>query len=166
MKFSIITPTIERPSLDRCRESVRTQTYTEWEHIVMVDLPRTNNYGNSPRHNGWKRASGDYCIYLDDDNYFADANALQRVADALVSRPDWAIFPIMRHGLWFFNDPPGNCRTDTANMVIGRDISQWPDGPEYTMDGLFCDQLKAKYPYAAFPKVAPIIVMETSGRGQ
>lgn len=168
MRFSIITPTLNRPSLESCIESVKAQTFKDWEHIIEVDEPRTNNFGNTPRHRAWTRATGEYVLYLDDDNTLSHPQALNDIDFFLMSSndPDWAIFPIMRHGMSFFNDPPGNCRTDTANMVIRREIAQWPDGPEYTMDGIFCEQLKSKYSYAAFPDVTPIVVMEKSGMGK
>jgi glycosyltransferase involved in cell wall biosynthesis len=167
MKLSIITPTIARPSLARCRESVQSQTFTDWEHIVVVDSPRSNNFGNTPRHNGWREATGDWVFYLDDDNYLAHPNALRDVAEALEGiQEQWAIFPIMRHGSRFFNDPPGLCMTDTANMVIRREIARWPNIPDYTADGILCEQLRTKYPYAAFPNVSPIVVMEKSSEGK
>ena len=188
--ITIITPTIQRESLKECCRSLDRQTFTQWEHIVVLDVDavdydlvesvchsserlmimpgrRFGNYGNTARNRAWKYVRGRYVLYCDDDNYLADHNVLQRIYDHLVqaSEPDWAIFPILRHGQRFFSDPPGNCMTDTANMVIKREIAQWPDGPEYTMDGLFCDQLKAKYAYAAFPATEPIVVMEKSSLG-
>ena len=167
-RFSIITPTLNRPSLEACIESVKSQTFKDYEHIIEVDEPRTNNFGNTPRHRAWTRATGEYVIYLDDDNTIAHDRALSDIDICLMScnEPDWAIFPIMRFGRRFFNDPPGLCKTDTANMVIWREYAQWPDGPEYTMDGLFCDQLKAKYAYAAFPQCRPIVVMQYSSEGK
>ena len=188
--ITIITPTIQRESLKECCRSLDRQTFTQWEHIVVLDVDavdydlvesvchsserlmimlgrRFGNYGNPARNRAWKYVRGCYIHYLDDDNRMADPNALQRIHDCLVQdrEPDWAIFPIMRHGQRFFSDPPGNCATDTANMVIKREIGQWPDGPEYTMDGLFCDQLKHNYAYSAFPDVDPIVVMEKSSLG-
>ena len=134
----------------------------------IIDFPTPHkNYGNTCRHEAWKQAKGKWVIFLDDDNVMAHGQALQDIATALWNIEEkWAIFPIMRHGRRFFYDPPGCCYVDTANMVIRREIGQWPDGPEYTMDGIFCDQLKAKYPYAAFPDVKPIIVMEKSNEGK
>lgn len=188
MKFSIITPTIQRDSLRRCCASVDRQSYSEWEHIVMVDdnvldrnllsslrhqnrsfgmsMKRHANFGNTPRHNAWRRATGDWVIYLDDDNYLADDHVLGDLAVTLSTVPYWAVFPIRRHDHLFFNDPPGNCAVDTANMVIRREIAQWPEGTDYTMDGLFCEELRAKYPYTAFPQMRPIIVVEASNHGE
>jgi hypothetical protein len=51
-------------------------------------------------------------------------------------------------------------------MVIRREIAQWPDGPEYTMDGIFCDRLREKYPFKAFPRFRPIVIMPESREGK
>lgn len=188
MKISLITPSIQRESLRRCCESVDRQSYPDWEHIIQIDsnvidydlqhsishpkrsigwcLTHHNNYGNTCRRLAWKHANGDWILYLDDDNYLADDHILGDIALCLSTVPHWAIFPIMRHDQRFFHDPPGNCLVDTANMVIRREIAQWPDGPEYTKDGLFSEELKSQYPYVAFPDMRPIVIMETSNRGK
>jgi glycosyltransferase involved in cell wall biosynthesis len=167
----------------------------QWEHIVAIDGRQINwevmrrasgtnrkiflcgpysNYGNGPRHEAWTVAKGDFVLYLDDDNFLADKHVLEDIAatvrgPSFISSdagPAWYLFPILRFGQKFFNDPPGLCRTDTANMVIRRDIGQWPNGPEYTMDGIFCEHLKANYPYKAFPEFRPIVVMEKANEGR
>lgn len=190
--FTVITPTLQRDSLKRTCASIDEQTFSGWEHIVMIDNDLANsyhnttglgkekriiaecgvrhsNFGNTCRHNAWAMATGNYVMYLDDDNYLAHGNVLLDIAVYLQAEnlPDWAVFPIMRHGSIFFNDPPRICMTDTANIVVKREIGRWPDGPEYTMDGIWVEALKRDYPkYAVFPDVAPIVVMETSGQGQ
>lgn len=188
MKFSIITPTLQRHSLVRCCESVATQTYRAWEHIIMADAHEFNydlmkplcrpdrmilkcdhphaNFGNTCRHNAWAHATGDYVCYLDDDNYFADANVLQDLVLALKDSPEWALFPILRHGQVFYTDPPRSCHADTANVVVKREIGRWPNGPEYTMDGIWIDALVRDHKYQAFPKFRPIVVMESSNEGR
>ena len=189
-KFSIITPTLQRESLVQCCESVVSQTFKDWEMLVQIDDEnidqklwsrinptrriwaqecgkRHNNYGNTCRHIAWERATGEWLIHLDDDNTLSHPNALRNIASALDGiEEQWAIFPIIRHGWWFFNDPPGLCRTDTANMVIRREIARWPDIPDYTADGILCEQLKSKYPYRAFPNVEPIVNMPESREGR
>lgn len=166
-RFSIITPTLNRPSLEACIESVKSQTFKDFEHIIEVDEPRTNNFGNTPRHRAWTRATGDYVLYLDDDNTLAHDRALSDIDICLMScnEPDWAIFPIIRFGHRFFSDNPGVCHTDSANMVIRREIGQWPNRDEYTLDGIFAEQLKAKYAFATFPKCNPIITVPVQGKG-
>lgn len=192
--FTIITATLQRDSLLRCCTSVDTQldfiAGNIWQHIVIVDGglldsqmmnaishpnrqiiflgKRSGNFGNTPRHIGWKLATGDYVIYLDDDNHFARPDALadiSRVLD-LCQRPDWAVFPILRFGQPFFSDNPRCCHVDTANMVVRREIGQWPNRDEYTLDGIFCESLKERYPYTAFPEIAPIITVPVMSKGE
>jgi hypothetical protein len=126
------------------------------------------NYGNSCRHLAYSRATGRFLIYLDDDNYFADRTALERVFGSLKGAhfPDWAVFPIDRFGQRFFSDDPRCCHVDTANMVIRREIAQWPNREEYTLDGIFCEELKFNYPYTAFPEISPIIAVPVMGKGE
>lgn len=187
--FTIITPSLQRDTLYRACASVDSQSLALWEHLVMLDVAEVNeamfhaiyhpqrrvmqcdyphrNYGNACRNRAWEMATGDWLLYLDDDNYLANPNVLQRISEALEGRIEqWALFPITRHGQRFYRDPPGTCYVDTANMVIRREVGQWPDGPEYTMDGIFCERLKDKYPYAAFPDMEPIVVMEHSLEGK
>ena len=189
MNFSVITPTLQRNSLIRCCESVHAQTHTGWEHIVVVDggplradllnsiagPKRTviclgesrRNFGNTPRHIGWKLVEGDYSIYLDDDNYFAHDEALADIARSLdEARPDLAVFPILRFGDRFFSGDPRCCHVDTANMVIRRVIAQWPNRDEYAADGNFCEELRTKYSHVAFPEISPIIVVPEQGKGR
>ena len=94
MSVTIITPTFNRSQniIKRCFASVDAQTYTNWNHLVLVDDEhlephlssdiihtnskreficmgkRTNNYGNSPRQLGIEKGCGDYFVFLDDDN--------------------------------------------------------------------------------------------------
>src|ERR1700677_2003701 len=148
--FSIIIPTLQRESLIRCVDSVLLQSFTDWEMIIQVDAEHLNkeiisripvahniwieccgerhgNFGNHCRHIAWERTTGTYCIFLDDDNFLASNQTLKLIAKALKNEPDFAIFPILRHGSHFFNDPPGLCMTDTLNVVVKRELGRWPD---------------------------------------
>jgi glycosyltransferase involved in cell wall biosynthesis len=181
MRFTIITPTILRPSLIQACQSIDSQTFTDWEHIVMVDRPPIwlhhldhpqrwvhechtshNNGGNTCRHNAWELAQGDYVYYCDDDNYLADENVLRDVSEALhgANNPPFALFPIERLGLRFFSDPPRSCHTDTLNLVLRRDFAQWPNTNAYGSDGVLVDALMERgVPYAAFPNFRHIAIL-------
>ena len=187
--FSVITPSLQRQSLIKCCQSVTTQSYDSWEQIVQIDCTEINkeifaqidhsqrwvylcgerhgHYGNHCRHIAWEKTTGEYLVMLDDDNFLAHKDTLRDIAKRLEAAqyPDFAIFPIHRHGSIFFNDPPGLCQTDTANVVVKRDIGRWPDIEAREADGHWVDALKAKYKYAAFPNVRPIIIMEYSSNG-
>lgn len=90
-KVTIITPTYKRlEKLKEAIESVLGQTYTNWEHIVVSDsydknveelIERMNDpriqyhytfklnvMGNYQRNYALKYATGEYVLYLDDDN--------------------------------------------------------------------------------------------------
>lgn len=192
IKFSIITPTIQRLSLLFCCESVNAQTYTNWEHVIQIDrqanaqelldaciypqrtfylcIPEHHNSGNTCRHLAWERATGEYLIHLDDDNYLADPQILESIAISLekTGKPDWACFPISRFGWTFFTTEPRSCHADTANIVVKRHCGRWPDRPEYTADGFWIDDLRARadLSFAAFPEHRPIVVMEKQGKGE
>lgn len=178
-RYTIITPTVLRTTLVKTCESVESQTFTDWQHIVMVDREPTyeliwltahpqriviacdkphHNGGNTCRHNAWELATGDYVYYLDDDNYLADERVLEDLQ--IVTMP-WALFPILRGGNHFFHDPPRPCFVDTGNVIARRDIARWPDIEAYCSDGVWVEGLK-QYPYQAFPNFRPIMVMPTS----
>lgn len=183
MKFSIITPTVQRESLIKCCESVNEQS-GDWEHIVMVDSGELNsilmlslahpkrkilqcstphrNGGNTCRADALKHATGDYCAFMDDDNYYHDADVFKDIEFALeeAGRPPWALFPICRLGGIFYCDPPRSCHVDTMNFILRRDIAYWPDTDAYGTDGILVDDLMARgVPYASFPAFRPIAVM-------
>jgi hypothetical protein len=189
--FSIITASLQRESLIRCCESVDSQQLPSWQHIVALDcLPgevnddlidrilhpqrvifccgkKYGNFGNHARWMAWEKATGTYLYTLDDDNAMFHPNALADMARCLTSAglPDFAIFPIHRHGSIFFHDPPGLCMTDTGNYAVKREIGRWPDIEAREADGHFVESLKAKYKYAAFPECEAIMMMEKSSGG-
>ena len=96
MKFSIITPTHRRKEkLDRAVTSVLSQTYKDWEMIIINDSPHDETYRefaasindarihyhinpknsgvNFSRNHGLDKLSADskWVIFLDDDDYLA-----------------------------------------------------------------------------------------------
>lgn len=166
--FSIITPTIRRSTLLKCASSVRDQTYPLREHLISPDSPPTGDFGNSARRRIFPRATGDYILYLDDDNYFAHPEALSDIHDHLRSLafPDWALFPIDYCGSRYFHNPPSQGLVDTANLVVRREYAEWPDTPAYEADGQYAERLVRTRPYAAFPHCRPIICVPTANKGK
>jgi glycosyltransferase involved in cell wall biosynthesis len=173
-RYTIITPTVLRPSLIRTCESVNKQTCTDWEHIVMVDregdvpeeiihpqrkilyCPVThNNYGNTCRWSAYEHATGDYLYYLDDDNYFMDDTVLETLK---IVTGDWAIFPIFKPtagGMHLFC-PPLRGLSDGGSMTVKREFGRWLNLPtlddtgksiNYDADGQLIDLLRASHPY-------------------
>jgi glycosyltransferase involved in cell wall biosynthesis len=190
--WSVVTPTLQRESLIRCCDSIDSQSCRDTiEHIVMVDCairdepllekiahPQRRimqcgpyrNFGNTPRHLAWQFATGTMIHYGDDDNYYADPNILEDMMNALISAdmPDWACFPILRFGHVFFSEDPRCCHADTMNIVVKREIGRWPDRPEYTLDGIWIDTLRAHHDYIfkAFGSFRPIGIMDRQGKGE
>jgi glycosyltransferase involved in cell wall biosynthesis len=109
MKFSIITPTFKRSEkLKRAVESLRMQTYKNWEMIIINDSPKDESYHefassindprihyhinehnsgvNATRNKGLDKISADstWIIFLDDDDYLAPdtlANFVQLISE-------------------------------------------------------------------------------------
>jgi hypothetical protein len=186
--FSIITPSVERESLIACCKSVEAQHYDSWQHIVAVDKETLNpslmgkiahpqrtvlccgqeyrNTGNTPRRLAWDLARGDYCYFLDDDNFLASDRTLFQIAKALKNTEEiWTLWPILRHGSIFFHDPPAPCLFDTGNAVVRREYAQWPDTDGYAADAVWLEGL-LKYPYKAFPEAMPIMQMDKTSFGE
>jgi glycosyltransferase involved in cell wall biosynthesis len=109
MKFSIITPTHKRAdNLKRAVDSVRNQTYKDWEMIIVNDSPSdktyepfassindarihyhiniTNSGVNFTRNSALDKVSADskWVIFLDDDDYLAP-DTLQTLHDLILS---------------------------------------------------------------------------------
>ena len=188
--ISIITPTVMRQSLlDTCR-SIDEQTFSSWQHVVIVDkeefdpsiieqivhpqrvivkCPKPHrNGGNTCRHNAWHFALGTFCWHVDDDNTLASPRTLQQIAKQLEkvgTDVAWTLWPIFRHGHIFFFDPPAPCYFDTGNAIVRREFAQWPDIDDYASDAVWLQQFKDK-PYVAFPESLPIMLMEKTSFGE
>lgn len=109
--ITIVTPTIGRPLLTRCIESVANQSYQHIQHLIFVDGPdkhddayeaigaawtdqmvkvvplpysvgRDNWNGHRIMGAGCHLADGDYMMFLDDDNYL-DPTHVQDCLDVM-----------------------------------------------------------------------------------
>lgn len=169
--FTIITPTLLRPSLiDTCR-SIDSQNYQQWQHLVVVDIPVAHllpdhtrliehirhpnreiyncavthgNYGNTCRSEMFGLVRGDYVLYLDDDDvYLGEAFA---TLNREISNEVWGVFPIERFGEVFMNLPP---RTNFTSGIqfFAKALYPWPDNNVYTADGQLIDLLRERHSY-------------------
>jgi len=183
-RFTILTPTIERGTLERCCRSVDQQTYPHWQHIVILDGPawttplkelehpnrvflvsgqRHHDVGNTARHLAYDHIAGDYVLGLDDDNYLLHDRVLELLGRSLRGA-DWAVYPILYMGRYMFMDPPGRRRTDLAQMVYrpviaGQEI-RFPRVPNYDGDGILCEWLKKLAPPRMLQDVGPLVMYE------
>lgn len=147
IKFSIITPTLLRNSLIRTCNSIDSQTYTNYEHLVMVDLPnseikpnekiilkkiaknprrkitylnkRYRDFGNTPRNIAGKMATGGYLMYLDDDDFYIN-NTLHELFQNLRTYrpcPNMVVFRCKRKEVEFTHWPPAICKTVSCQWM-------------------------------------------------
>jgi len=190
-KFSIVTATIVRRTLERLCQSLDTQTCQDYEHVIVVDIPfkdlneqqklrleniarsgdnrvmsfcrrRHQNYGNTCRNFVSSTLKGEYVLIMDDDDYFADNEVLSTLSSV---KSDWAIFPIMRYGAPYLFVPPASCRTGNAMFMYKRSLAVYPDVNVYESDGVLVEELKKKAPYEVL-HCRPLTVMEVSNYGR
>jgi glycosyltransferase involved in cell wall biosynthesis len=105
MKFSIITPVFNRAkTISRCIQSVLSQTYQNWELLIIDDgskdetaievrrfndirikyFYQENSERSIARNNGIEKASGDYICFLDSDDEYMP-NHLESLFDEIIS---------------------------------------------------------------------------------
>jgi hypothetical protein len=169
--FTIITPTILRPSLiDTCK-SIDAQRYDQWQHLVVIDLPvysllpeqtrlieqikhpnrqiyncavTHGNYGNTCRSEMFALVRGDYLLYIDDDDVYL-GEALQ-ILNGEISDEVWGVFPVERFGEHFLNLPPRTNFTSGIQFFC-KPLYPWPNNNVYTADGELIDFLREKHSY-------------------
>jgi len=183
MHFSIVTPTIARQSLILLCQTLDVQTYQDYEHLIVVDIPfgelteeqktilhkamnnnerrqlyfcekRHRNTGNSCRRSVAPLMKGEYAFYIDDDDYFAGPDVLETLSKI---KEDWAIFPVMLQGRRIYSDPPQLCNISTGGFMHRKGLAVWPDGDVYEADWAIVTQLLGKYNYKALPEFVTVI---------
>lgn len=110
-KFSIIVPVYNTEKyLKRCLDSIRNQTFKNYEVIIVNDGSTDNssdiiskypfkiinqkNQGLSmARNNGVKESSGEYLIFLDSDDYI-EKDLLREINNSLSNNPDLVRYQI------------------------------------------------------------------------
>lgn len=193
MRYSILTPTLCRPTLKRLCDSIDGQSNDSWEHLIQVDKPvslltaedsrllesiaqplrgrRTihfcdtnhKNFGNTCRRIAFDRATGDYMCQIDDDDYYADENALKTLE--CVTEP-WAIYPVLARGKRCHCNPPGIGMTGSAMFIYRRDTGiKFSDNNHYAADGEVVEELKKKYPYQALDRERELVIYPWANHG-
>jgi len=187
--FSVITASILRSTLvDTCK-SIERQNYQKWEHIVAVDIPvhevtpqqqelldrlkhpkrtiihcqkRHKNFGNSCRNEAFALVTGDYLLYLDDDDVYT--GEVFRTLNEQIGDEVWGIFPIVRLGELFLLVPPGLCRT-CSNQFYYKPLYPYPDNDDYEADGQLVDKLRENHPYKII-RSSPLARVAKEGMGR
>lgn len=188
MRYTIVTPTILRPTLLRTCRSVASQTSHDWEHLICVDrhwvsperalvLNATSHpqrrivfceeehrdFGHGCRHRWTKEATGDYVLHLDDDDYLAHDNALSSL-DGVTG--EWAVFPVTRVGNRFWSPTPGHCNTTISSYIARKELAQQFPAGGHDTDGHFIDEVLKLHPWESLPDLEPLVVITAYNRGR
>ncbi len=178
MRYTIITPTLLRPSLARLCDSIDAQTDTDWEHLVAVDtlahdaslLARvehpnrrivfsahpTGDWASAcaARRSMWPLAHGDYLLYIDDDNYLADNEVLATLRFATKPVVLWGL---LFHGVHASPLPIRVGRSDTNQFMVRRDVGRWPERSARDGDGVLIERLTGEHEYEVFEERALVV---------
>jgi glycosyltransferase involved in cell wall biosynthesis len=189
MRYSILTPTLCRPTLKRLCDSIDAQSSSDWEHIVIIDCDPTSeqgvilesiahpqrriikcskkhkmDYGNTARREGFDIAQGEYILQIDDDDWYADTEVfktLERVTKT------WAAFPVLSRGRRCHNKPPALHLTGSAMFMYRRDTGlKFPDNTDYSADGQLVEQLKAKFDYETLDDCRELVIYPKANHGR
>lgn len=140
MKFSIIMPVYNvEKYLDKCLNSIFTNTYKNYEVIIVNDGTKDNSekiinkylkkYKNvtyikqqtnkglsEARNEGIKKATGDYLLFVDSDDYI-EKDMLSILNDNLKDEPDLLRYQLRE----IYNDRVIDCNEDPFNITDGID---------------------------------------------
>lgn len=103
MRFSIIIPAHNaEKEIERALKSINNQTYKDYEIIVIDDCSSDNTYNilkryknitviknkenlkaGGSRNKGIEQATGEYIIFLDADDYFAETTTLEKINEVI-----------------------------------------------------------------------------------
>jgi glycosyltransferase involved in cell wall biosynthesis len=149
MKFSIITPTIGRSTLQKTIESIDSQSFKDLEHIIIYDggddftfkelfnkynnnnrkvinsIEKKGDFANYNRGYACDFASGEYITYIDDDDWyindtFAKLNDALNLYNSIGKDPTFVFYPCLRLGQRFLNLPPARCMTVSCQYIHKR----------------------------------------------
>lgn len=195
-KITIITPTYKRDrnTIIRCLRSVDSQTYKNWEHIIcsdgydkkvkeLVEQENCNKriydyvkhegiYANNVRNKMIEKSSGDYILFLDDDNIIfpnyleVSVNKLKHTSDKVGFCASKTIhFGPLPEDL---GEPPVILGVDNINIgsidtiqllikkFALKKIGGWDLKSNYYADGVTYSKLSKEYDYVKIDKVLSI----------
>lgn len=164
MKFSIILPVYKvEKYLRPCVDSILNQTFKDFEVILVDDgspdsspqicdeyaqkdsrvsvIHKPNGGQADARNVGLEAAKGDYICYIDSDDFLANENVLQLLADKTATNPDIVHYKFKE---WFESDGHiADCRFDYNVPTEGRTVAE-----------IYCDLIdKDAYYNSAWSKI-------------
>ncbi len=144
MTISFIIPSINRPSLKRTLNSIKTTVGDEI--IVEYDSPPSGKWGNPQRNEGMKRATCDYLAFIDDDDYYVPA-AREIMEQAIAENPGKPILFKVRYPngdiIWKEKKRiPGNVSTQMILVPNKPEILHYWEGGRNMADCLFIQKWK------------------------
>lgn len=190
MRYSILTPTLCRPTLKRLCDSIDEQSNDSWEHIVVIDCeiteekrkiletikfhpnrrfhhtvkPHVKDFGNTSRREAFDIAKGDYILQIDDDDYYADKDVFKTLEQVTAT---WAVFPVLAFDKRCHRKPPAIGLTGSAMFMYRRDTGlKFPDNADYSADGQLVEALKAKYEYQSLDDVRELAIYPKANHGR
>ena len=167
-KVTIVTPTYNRlEKLKDAIDSVRNQTYPLWEQIVVSDghdervqhliaqfgdpriryeyTLKLNVMGNYQRNYALRNATGEYVLYLDDDNII-DNNCLATMTSGFTSDDIGYVICPIRYGNIIKNPRPGfrYREIDLLNYMVRRKLVErvWGQRVHAISDYLMIDAIR------------------------
>lgn len=132
---------------------------------------RHHNVGNTCKHDAFKYVTGFYVMSMDDDDCYLHTNDFQLIVSGLLQarKPDWAVFPILRMGVRFFNLPPQLGMTCSNQYIYKRYIKgramQFPDSDIYEQDGLWLNDIHRWYPNYGVLNIPEVASVDLVSRG-
>ena len=190
MRYSILTPTLIRPTLKRLCDSIDIQTCDDYEHIVIIDCvvtpekqaildgivpnPRRKfitcsekhpkDFGNKARREGFDIAQGEYILQIDDDDYYADAGVFETLKCV---NKTWAVFPVLARGIRCHPPRPALGQTGSAMFTYRRDTGlKFTDNGDYSADGQLVEQLKKLFPYQSLNDSRELVIYPQANEGR
>lgn len=190
MRYSIITPTLVRPSLKRLCDSIDSQSCQDYEHLVVIDCawseekqkilssiptnPRRRfiqfgvehekDFGNAARRHAFDLAEGEYILQIDDDDYYADSEVFETLKCVTKT---WAVFPVLAFGKRCHRKPPAIGLTGSAMFMYRRDTGlKFPDNRDYSADGQLVEELKKLYEYQSLDDVRELAIYPQANHGR
>ncbi|MBE6157910.1 MAG: glycosyltransferase [Firmicutes bacterium] len=158
-KFSIIVPVYNvEKYIEKCLDSIEKQTFKDYEVIVVNDgtldnsmdivkkydfkIVNQKNKGlSAARNSGVKKASGEYIIFIDSDDYI-DKDLLKKLNDSLSNNPDVVRFQIRE--VFEDSDKVINYKENSFNNKNGVDAFKLITGYHF-VENAWCYAIRKDY---------------------